>query len=82
MDTKYDIFESKRRIPYLLELFRIQTMNVLNANKYRNDPLLHVPEDEFELCKPNEWFRATDLLDGSAPATLEIKKSRVEKIKQ
>ena len=70
LGTKYDIFDNSRRIPYLMEIFKIQTKNILNAHKYQDDPLMHIPEDEFENCKANEWFLPSNLLEGFSPAEL------------
>lgn len=80
MNTKYDLFEDRRRIPYLMEFFKIQTKNILNAHKYVEDYLMSVPEDEFETCEANEWFLACDLLEGFSPGELEINKSRFQTI--
>ena len=78
--TKYDPFEAECRYLYLLEIFDIQTKNILNANKYDPDYMLHVPANEFELCKANEWFLASSVLDGFSPAAININKDRFERI--
>lgn len=80
--TKYDPLEPKRRYLYLLEIFGMQTKNILNASKYDRDAMLHVSAEEFEQCKANEWFLASSLLDGFSPGEIEINKDRFERIEE
>ena len=46
------------------EIFKIQIKNALNANRYVNDPLMHVEKEEFSIYDANEIFLSSDILKG------------------
>lgn len=58
----------------------------MNSNRYSEDPLIHVDDEEFEKISVNEFFQNCDILNGLSPGEIaldqELSKERLDSFKK